>query len=211
MSKLVTLCSGGLDSVTLAYYLEDLRYQQTLLYVDYGQRHRKEYHYASRCAEWLKIPIEVVILKGKIFGQNALTDYAVLVPQKASTDTVVPNRNLIFAALAGALAIQSGSKEIALAVHAGDHALYDDCRPVFISALRVVLQASLGDFGVVSPFIYCSKKDIVVLGQEGGVPFKETWSCYLGGKVHCGLCSSCRERKTAFKEAEIEDPTEYEQ
>jgi len=55
-----------------------------------------------------------------------------------------------------------------------------------------------------------NKSEIVKLGAELGVPYKETWSCYKGGRIHCGVCSSCRERKRAFQEAGVVDPTEYE-
>jgi 7-cyano-7-deazaguanine synthase len=54
------------------------------------------------------------------------------------------------------------------------------------------------------------KADIVRLGDRLGVPFGETWSCYKGGDVHCGVCSSCRERKRAFLDAGVSDPTGYE-
>ena len=63
---------------------------------------------------------------------------------------------------------------------------------------------------LIVPFINFTKTDIVKLGHELGVPFKYTWSCYKGKDVHCGICSTCAERKKAFIEAGIIDPTQYE-
>ena len=55
-----------------------------------------------------------------------------------------------------------------------------------------------------------TKKEIVILGKELSVPFELTYSCYKGGKLHCGKCGTCVERKEAFKLAGILDPTNYE-
>ena len=54
------------------------------------------------------------------------------------------------------------------------------------------------------------KSGIVRLGARLGVPFEDTWSCYVGSGMHCGTCSSCRERKRAFVEADVDDLTQYE-
>ncbi|MGC8936355.1 MAG: 7-cyano-7-deazaguanine synthase [Candidatus Methanomethylicaceae archaeon] len=48
------------------------------------------------------------------------------------------------------------------------------------------------------------------LGNKLGVPFEMTWSCYRGGERHCGVCESCVNRKKAFSESGIPDPTSYE-
>ena len=63
---------------------------------------------------------------------------------------------------------------------------------------------------ITAPFVDMNKSQIVKLGAELGVPYKETWSCYKGGEIHCGVCSSCRERKRAFQEVGVMDPTKYE-
>ena len=55
-----------------------------------------------------------------------------------------------------------------------------------------------------------TKADIVKLGAELGVDFARTWSCYKGGKFHCGKCGTCTERREAFELAGVPDPTVYE-
>ena len=59
------------------------------------------------------------------------------------------------------------------------------------------------------PFIDMRKEDIVDRGNLLGVDFAQTWSCYKGGEVHCGLCGTCVERREAFHLADCKDPTEY--
>ena len=53
------------------------------------------------------------------------------------------------------------------------------------------------------------KADIITFGASYAVPYRETWSCYEGGKVHCGECGTCIERIEAFRDAQIPDPTIY--
>jgi len=214
--KLVTLCSGGLDSVTLAYLLHSQGFTQEILFVAYGQRHITEHQFAYKCATDLGLRISDVEIRGQIFS-SALTDFDIAVPSGEYTPEtlstlVVPNRNAIFANLAAALAVSKGYDGIALAIHSGDHEVYPDCRPIFIDALRDFLCTSIGkSLSVLAPFLSLTKKEIVRRGLELDVPFEHTWSCYKGGDIHCGICPTCRERKEAFFFNGIlhNDPTEY--
>ena len=218
MAKIIVLAGGGLDSTVLAYKLKDEGYDIDLLSFDYGQRHWKELNYAFRTAVRLDVRHDLVDLThvGRLLTGSALTDRNVEVPTgtydaETMKATVVPNRNAIFANIAAGIAVSRGAWKIAMAVHAGDHAVYPDCRPMFVSALRVLLGSSLGiEFMVYAPFLHYHKYQIVKLGAELGVPFSKTWSCYVGGEKHCGRCSTCIERKEAFVKAGVKDPTEYE-
>jgi len=211
--KLVTLLSGGLDSVTLAYLLRNLGHKQILVTVDYKQRHIKEIFFASACASRLEIPL-VTVNVSRVFGADALTgsrgvptgEYTV----ETLAATIVPNRNAIFANLAAAIAVRENFDGIALAIHAGDHPVYPDCRPEFVEALKVLLTvANDRPLEVEVPFLKYEKYQIVALGKTLGVPFSRTWSCYKGGDLHCGACSTCLERKEAFRLAGVTDPTRY--
>jgi len=223
MSKVLVLYSGGLDSTVLAYDL--CTYNEVeLVSFDYGQRHRKmELHAAQRIANLLNVRWDTVglylqrlgIPQSTLFLNSALTDSTIPVPEGPYTErnlqaTVVPNRNSIMANIAAGIAISRGMDAIALAVHAGDHPVYLDCRPAFVDALRALLEVSTGSgLNVLTPYIGSEKWQLVKLGNTLGVPFSLTWSCYKGGPVHCGKCSTCIERKEAFKLAGVKDPTAY--
>lgn len=216
--RFVTLCSGGLDSVTLATLLKARGHEQTLLFVDYGQKHLVEHRYAYKCAVRLELRLEGVVISGGDIFESALTSPKREIPLGSYTSenlamTVVPNRNAVLANLAAALAVSLGYDGIALAIHTGDHEVYPDCRPEFVAALRVLLRVATGqeNFQVSVPFLPAQKYQIVLAGDRAGVPFEETWSCYRGGMLHCGMCSTCIERKNAFEFAGVHDPTEYEE
>lgn len=207
--KLVTLISGGLDSTVLAYMLADLQHAQTLLFINYGQKHLKESLSAKICADALGLRLKHVTITGQVIFKSALTTSEIEITQDETT-TVVPNRNSVMANLAAALAISMDYDGIALGIQQGDSPTYPDCRPEFVVALeRLLTIATGGPLSVVTPFLYASKGEIVDLGAELGVPFKETWSCYVGGELHCGVCSACKGRKAAFEAAGVHDSTEY--
>ncbi len=124
--------------------------------------------------------------------------------------TVVPFRNGIMLAIAAGIAESNGLSNVMIANHGGDHAIYPDCRPEFISAMSQATKAgSYNGVTVLAPYTNISKSDIARHGKALGIDYTETWSCYKGGKKHCGKCGTCVERKEALQEAGIEDKTEY--
>ncbi|MET8981657.1 7-cyano-7-deazaguanine synthase QueC [Streptomyces sp. NPDC004539] len=217
----VVIASGGLDSSAVAYLLASRGARVSLLSFDYGQRHRKELAYAALVADQLGASHEVVDLTtlGRLLTGSALTDPAVAVPDGHYSDagmkvTVVPNRNAIMLSAAAGVAVASGADAVAFGAHAGDHAVYPDCRPEFVEqftrAVRVGNEGFLAEeFEILAPFLTATKADIVTAGVELGVPFERTWSCYKGGDVHCGMCGTCWERREAFRLAGVADPTSY--
>lgn len=216
----VAIVSGGMDSVTLAYMLDAEGYGLHLLSVDYGQRHRKEIDFARRCAERLGARFDVVDITGvgRLLSGSALTD-DIEVPhghyaEETMAVTVVPNRNAIMLSVAYGAAVADGAEMVAAAVHAGDHFVYPDCRPAFVEAFDAMERLATEGFGhpelrLHAPFVDKTKADIAKIGAELGVPYGDTWSCYEGGEVHCGLCGTCTERKEAFELAGVADPTVY--
>lgn len=218
--RAVAVVSGGMDSVTLAHLLAT-DYQLTLVSIDYGQRHSKELAFAAEAADRLGAEHHVVDLTSvtKLLTGSALTDPTVEVPHghyaaPTMAATVVPNRNATMLCVATAIAIAQEATAVATGVHAGDHEVYPDCRPEFIEAFQamalVANEGFLADgFEVLAPFVHQSKADIATLGDQLGVPWDRTWSCYEGGELHCGRCGTCVERIEAFQLANVTDPTEY--
>lgn len=216
--KTLVICSGGLDSVTLAWHVAATSELQSLISFDYGQRHRRELDSARVCATHFNVPHQVVDLSciTPLLGQNALTN-SVEVPhghyaEATMKQTVVPNRNAIMMTIAFAAACAGDAQAVALAVHGGDHFIYPDCRPEFIDAFADMQRAALdgmAEIALLAPFVDQDKAAIVRRGAELGVPFAETWSCYEGGEQHCGRCGTCVERREAFALARVADPTDY--
>jgi 7-cyano-7-deazaguanine synthase len=215
----IVICSGGLDSVSLAHKVAAEHKLRGLLSFDYGQRHVKELDCAAACAERLGVPHRVVDISGvgAALSGSALTD-DVAVPdghyaEESMKITIVPNRNAIMLAIAFGMAAAEKADAVAAAVHGGDHFIYPDCRPGFIDAFQMMQRHALegvADVTLYTPFVTISKADIVTEGAKHDTPFAATWSCYKGGARHCGRCGTCVERREAFHLAGIEDPTEYE-
>ena len=216
--KTLVICSGGLDSVSLAHIVADTRELTRLVSFDYGQRHVKELEFAAAAAARLGVPHHLIDMRGIGAGLtgSALTD-DVDVPdghyaEETMRITVVPNRNAIMLATAFGIAAAQGDAAVATAVHGGDHFIYPDCRPGFVEAFQKMQDAALDGYATVelfTPFVRRTKADIVTEGAAHGTPFAETWSCYKGGDVHCGRCGTCVERREAFDLAGVDDPTSY--
>lgn len=215
------LCfSGGMDSTTLAAFYVDQGYRLGLLSFDYGQRHGpREIAAAKDVAEHYEADHVVLDLSGigDLMTGSALTDPEVDVPdghyaEDSMKITVVPNRNAIMANIAIGVASSNGAELVALGIHAGDHAVYPDCRPEFVRALRQSSVHALKGFHtprVETPFIGLSKSGVARIAHQLKAPLHLSWSCYKGGLVHCGTCGTCTERKEAFTDIGMTDPTEY--
>ncbi|AEW92950.1 MULTISPECIES: 7-cyano-7-deazaguanine synthase QueC [Streptomycetaceae] len=211
--------SGGMDSTTLAAHYHDSGYEMMLLSFDYGQRHSRELLAARRVAQHFDAEHQVVDLTavGALMPGSALTDPAIEVPDghyeaESMRVTVVPNRNAIMANIAVGIAAARRAQLVGLGIHAGDHAIYPDCRPAFLDALRACVTRALEGHHtprIEAPFITWTKAQIAEHAHLLGAPLGLSWSCYKGQKQHCGTCGTCTERREAFADAGVPDPTDY--
>lgn len=215
MRDAVVILSGGMDSSTVLYEAKARGHKvSAALTFNYGQRHAKEIRSARAIAHAAGVRHEVVRLPSSLFLGSALTGKG-KVPHGHYTApsmkrTLVPNRNLVLLSLAAAYAQSVRAAVVFYGAHAGDHAIYPDCRPGFFDAAReAVQQGTGGAVELVAPYMHMTKKDIVLEGTDLAVPYALTWSCYEGGRYHCGKCGTCVERMEAFSLAAVKDPTVY--
>lgn len=216
MKDALIIVSGGMDSITmLNEYKEDIALAVTF---DYGSNHaEKEISFAKLHCERLGIPHLVIPLAFiHQYFKSSLLEGADAIPEGHYADenmksTVVPFRNGIMLSIACGLAESNGLKKVMIANHAGDHAIYPDCRATFIESMsEAMAYGTYEHINICAPYTGITKTDIAKHGKKLGLNYAETWSCYKGGEKHCGKCGTCVERKEALHDAGIEDPTEYE-
>lgn len=205
--------SGGLDSATaLAKYAESIK---VCAFIHYGSKQNDREERASRNLahhygkQWIRIDAGRIF---KDFDSALLLNSSRELPVGRYDDievcsAKVPFRNGIFISMLVGLAESFGLEEVIVGVHSGDHRLYPDCTPKFISAFNEAIGAYSGDeISVFAPFLAKSKKEIADIARDCGLPFDLTYSCYNGGELHCGECPTCIERREAIGE---DDPTIY--
>lgn len=124
-------------------------------------------------------------------------------------DVYLMGRNIALLAKAGLVAARADARRIALGPLAGN--VFPDATPAFFSAMAEALSRGLAHaLTVVTPFSALRKPQVVELGARLGVPFELTLSCMNPvSDGHCGRCSKCRERRDAFAEAGVLDPSAY--
>ena len=212
-NKCVVVLSGGPDSTVVAYWAKSQGYDVHCLSFKYGQIAEKETKQATLIAESLGASIKVIdmnSLKELFMGVTSLCDRNIALTSKFSQPIIVPFRNAIFLSAAVSYAAGICAQHVFYGAHGSDAKFYPDCREEFYKSMEQT--AKLGtemDIKIKAPFSGIPKSELLKIGATLGVPFQLTWSCYLDGEKHCGKCESCVNRKNAFKEAGIVDPTEY--
>lgn len=213
----IVLLSGGMDSVTVLYHVAAERPIAAALSFDYGAKHNaRELPEAAWHAE--KLGVRHVVIPLKFMGEHfasALLEGGEPIPkghyeEDSMRQTVVPFRNGIMLAIAAGFAESCSAGALVIAAHAGDHAVYPDCREPFMTAMAdAIKEGTFAKIEVLRPFIALNKAAIAARGAALKVPFEHTWSCYVGGQIHCGECGTCVERREAFLKAHLPDPTVY--
>lgn len=210
-----------MDSATMAYFYKSKGYEVHMVGFNYGQRHSKELDCLYQIGEQLKAKVTIIDLTQikSLIGTSSLTSDEITVPdghyaEETMRITVVPNRNAMMLSIATAIGVAEGAEVVATGIHAGDHFIYPDCRPAFFNPLsEAFVNGNQGhaveNFRLEAPFITKTKAEIAKLGDDLGVPYELTWSCYKGGEMHCGRCGTCVERIEAFLDSMTTDPTVY--
>lgn len=209
--------SGGMDSVTMLHeYASEIEFAVNF---NYGSNHNMRelecarYHCKLLGIESVEIDLEFIAR----FFHSSLLEGPDAVPEgdydfDNMKSTVVPFRNGIMLAAAAGLAESHGLSYVMIANHAGDHALYPDCRKGFIDAMsKAIKEGTYEGITIKAPYTLLSKSDIAMRGKRLGIDYSTTYSCYRGQEKHCGRCGTCLERRQALRDAGIVDTTEYEE
>lgn len=230
MSKILVLCSGGLDSTVLLHRAVKLEGsdQVVALNMFYGQKHAKEQEYANWQTKHLGVQLLNADLS-EVFKFNkdcsALLSgskmdivhksYAEQLQDLGGSGTVtayVPYRNGLFLSYAAAVALQLGCDVVYYGAHADDAAgrAYPDCTPGFIESQISAIWRGTGEkVDMCAPWWDMNKAAIVEYGLNRinmtHEEFEHTWSCYEGGDIPCGSCGTCIDRKAAFEANNIYD------
>jgi 7-cyano-7-deazaguanine synthase len=225
MKKAVLSLSGGMDSSSLLLHLLANDYEVTALGFDYGQKHKVELERAQSLVEYIndgydseaenipyqKVNFQIIKLDGlSQLLNSALVTGGADVPeghyeQDNMKETVVPNRNKIFASLIQAVALSiatTGDKNkvaIAMGIHSGDHAIYPDCRQEFRDVDFEAFRVGNWDSELVyhyTPYLELNKFTILEDGQRScdilGLDFDEVY----------------KRTNTSYKPIELEVPME---
>lgn len=217
--KVIIVLSGGMDSSTaLAWAINNCYEVVGCLSFEYGSKHNeREWESAQKIAAHYGVPIKRASLNfiAESFKSDLLKSGGDI-PEGHYADpsmskTVVPFRNGIMLSIAAGYAESVGANGVILGNHFGDHAIYPDCRQSFIlPMMEAIRQGTYANIELLSPFMNVDKTEIVKIGKRLNVPYELTYSCYKGEDRHCGKCGTCYERREAFNDAGVEDPTIYE-
>ena len=219
--KAIVLISGGLDSSVTLAIAKDLGFDCYGLSFDYKQRHISELNAAKNIARTIGVTEHKIInIDLTQIGGSALTDNKIAVPIKPSDGipiTYVPARNTLFLSYAIAWAEIINACNIFIGVNIVDYSGYPDCRPEYIKAFEKLasLATKAGTegikFNIHTPLIKLNKAEIIKKGVSLNTDFSLTVSCYQADKEGraCGVCDSCRFRKDGFTNANVSDPTIY--
>ncbi|MBC7287267.1 MAG: 7-cyano-7-deazaguanine synthase QueC [Armatimonadetes bacterium] len=211
IERAIVLLSGGLDSVVTSAFAAAVARDVLALTFDYGQRAAAREIIAARAVaealgiQWQKIDLTWL---GEL-GASALTDRCVPIPssealaeEERSAAVWVPNRNMVFVAVAGAYADAWSYQAILLGLNKEEAAVFPDNSIQFASACTAALSWSTRVRPVVwGPLAGLDKREIVEFGRQIGAPLELVWSCYGEGPAHCWECDSCRRLRTALEAA----------
>lgn len=211
--KAVVVLSGGADSSTVAYWAKKEGYDVYAITFNYGQIADREIESARKIVEALGIQWKAVDLSSlkDIFGDvTSLCNPNIPMTSSFSDPIIVPFRNGVFLSIAVAYAVSIGAEKIFYGALGSDETFYPDCRRTFYESFEKAARLGTGrDISVEAPFNGLKKAELIRIGVQLDVPFEHTWSCYGNSLKHCGKCESCENRRRAFEEAGVVDPTEY--
>lgn len=231
MENAILLCSGGLDSVVLAYYLKKIKNIEnlTLLFLDYNQKSlEQELFCVKQTTQALNAELKIIKLpwlgeiSTSLINKQSNQDLENLKPEQEINAWYVPCRNSLFLVIALAIAeselIKNNQKSnIYIGIKYEGELQFKDTTPEFLKQMNQTakLATQNPDFEFIAPFLNKDKEELIQLSKQLKVPLQHTYSCYIGSDfkdnlpVHCGICAGCKSRIKAFKFSNEKDEGVY--
>jgi len=222
--KAIVSLSGGPDSATALWHCANAFEEVMAVTFHYGAEADKEVEIAKKIVQrairdfgYARVTHKIVdisflrdVLKSSILHGEEVPTGKYEDNLEEAKSTIVPFRNGIMLSILAGIAESEGFDIVTYGAHFSDGWLYPDCREEFADAMgQAIFEGTGAKVSVLAPFTNCTKSAVFSMASNLGVPLEDTWSCYKGEEVHCGICGSCIERKKAFIESGIEDHTIY--
>lgn len=190
---IITLVSGGIDSLVMAKIIEKEEDEQIPLFIDYGQlAAEKEWKACKNILKKSNLPEPI---KVDLSGYGKLIKSGITDSKRdIHKEAFLPGRNLLFLVVGSAFAHQNGAKKVAIGLLLEELHLFDDQTGRFIVNANVAVNEAMGDdIVIVTPLIKFLKNDVIKLAKHYNLPLEETYSCHSGQEKYCDKCISCEE------------------
>ena len=210
--KALVMLSGGLDSATCLYWAKEKFTDVYAITFNYFGRLDQEKRATSRLAkdsgiaELIRVDLPFVREASDFYnGRSERQD------PDAMWSSYVPARNLIFYSIAAHYAEYLGARWIVGGHNLHDVKYFKDASKDYIEKLNRLFKEGCRlcngkAYSILLPLSKMRRKEIVRLAIKLGTPIERTWSCHRDGKVQCGQCYACRQRRGAFRSLNLKDP-----
>lgn len=218
--KCVIPVSGGIDSTVLLHWAVKEGKEVHAVSFNYGQRHferemdcaRSNCYFKSETHKLLDLKFfKDIATTSSLTNNNIAVAKARDVIGDPQTVNYVPNRNMMMLSICTAYAESIGASQVYHGAALVDsQAGFWDGSKEFLRAINDVNKLNRRNrVEIIAPLILKSKHEIIKMGVESGVDFKDTWTCYEGGEKACGECTACSSRIKGFIDAKLVDPIAY--
>lgn len=202
----ILLFSGGMDSTVVLAWMIAHGWEPWCITFEYGQTNGVEVERAKRIAKKYNVKKHVIFpLPLHMFGNSRMLEGGDQRVQKNENYTdIVPGRNTVFLAIAGAWGEGEGVGDIFIGV---DRANGNDCESEYFRKVEAMEREVNKRFVLHTPLWERRKAEIIQMGIELGVDFKDTITCYHPDREgrQCGKCNGCKYRAIGFKELGLEE------
>lgn len=191
--EVISLVSGGIDSLVMCKILELEKRKQYPLFIDYGQlSSKKEWSACKKIFSKYNLPEPAKIcLEGYgRFIKSGITDRSKDIYENA----FLPGRNSLFIIVAASYGYQNGVSNIAIGLLSKENHLFPNQTEEFLVNSNFAINSAFNTpFNIITPLINFNKREVIKLAKKYSLSIEDTYSCHLGENIYCGKCVACKE------------------